>query len=239
MRRIWRPWRIAAALAALVLVFAANAAAREPELAESPDWQRHSFLVHNLVRARVIAKTGTTLHDYRLDHGRIREVRGDTITLKERDGLVVTIHVADDARVLIYGRPVSLAALEPGMLVTTVMDRGKPAEIVQATFRRGRVPWLARFVLGPETVRLEVVRVARGAIQDFRLDRGSVRAASATSVTLKERDGLVERVGLSPGSRIRLDGRPTGFWALKRGMEATTIRRGDGPAQTVEAFSRR
>ena len=83
-----------------------------------------------MVRAEVIVKTGGVVHDYRLDRGRIRSVAGDTIVLRERDGLVVTVRIADDAAIRGRRGAARALTLRRGMLVETIRDGDEPAETV-------------------------------------------------------------------------------------------------------------
>lgn len=93
------------------------------------------------------------------------------------------------------------------------------------------------YLFGPNMLRAEAVLVGDfGALQEYRLDRGTIRAVSAGSLTLRERDGLVHRVPLWTGTRFQLNGRSVQMSVLKPGMEATTIQRGTDPAQRVEAI---
>lgn len=90
------------------------------------------FFGPKMVRAEVIVLDRGTVHDYRLDRGRIRAVGNGSLTLLERDGTVVTVPVAPDAQVTLGGRPVALARLRRGMTALTVRDGGQRAELVRA-----------------------------------------------------------------------------------------------------------
>ena len=63
-----------------------------------------------MVRAEVILKDGTAVHDYRLDRGVIRAKAPGSLTLRERDGQVVTIAVAPNAEIFLRGAPIPLRA---------------------------------------------------------------------------------------------------------------------------------
>jgi hypothetical protein len=97
---------------------------------------------------------------------------------------------------------------------------------------------VARF-LGPSMVRAEVVLKVNGAILYYRLDRGRIRAVRGGSVILWERDRTLVTVPVAPTAEIFLNDQPASPAALRRGMQALTIREGDSPAQTVYAFARR
>jgi hypothetical protein len=94
-----------------------------------------AFYGPQMVRAQVILKDGTGLHDYRIDRGRIRSVSANAISLLERDGTLTTIPVAGNADVRLNGRRVRLQRLRRGMNVETVRDGEAPAFIVHAVAR--------------------------------------------------------------------------------------------------------
>ena len=93
---------------------------------------------------------------------------------------------------------------------------------------------LVRTFLGPKLVRAEVVLMEGSTAKLYRLDRGRVRDYTRSSITLRERDGTVVTVPMSPTVRIRVNGRSAGFAGLRRGLMATTIRTGDGPVDRIE-----
>jgi hypothetical protein len=92
------------------------------------------FFGPGLVRAEVVVQDATGPHVYRLDQGRVQSVapaRG-TLRLRERDGRVVTLQVAPDARIELHGRPVFLGALPRGVRVLVVREEEQPATVVLA-----------------------------------------------------------------------------------------------------------
>jgi len=100
---------------------------------------------------------------------------------------------------------------------------------------------LGSFFFGPKLVRAEVILADGGAVRDYRIDRGQVKAVGPGAVTLLERDGTTVTVPIAPNADVRLGGRAVPLARLRlataRGVTlvATTIRLGDQPAQTVEA----
>jgi hypothetical protein len=90
-----------------------------------------------MVRGEIVVKDGGTVHDYRVDQGRLRAVvvGSSVLSLYERDGQLVSVPVAPGARITLGGRPVPLSALKRGMRAITVRDGNAAAETVQA-FRR-------------------------------------------------------------------------------------------------------
>ena len=122
MRRSKAFWTVAALLALNATLLVA-----QPGLA-LPGSLGNYFFGPKLVRAEVVLQDGGTLHDYRIDRGRLRaRPSGGTVTLRERDGTIVSIAVAPTASVTLGGRPVPLNALRRNMLVTVIRDGDAPA----------------------------------------------------------------------------------------------------------------
>jgi hypothetical protein len=91
------------------------------------------------------------------------------------------------------------------------------------------------YLFGPKMVRAEVVVKDGALLRAFRIDRGKVRANQGGTLTLLERDGTMVAVPVAPNADVRLGNRAVPLSALRRGMTATTVREGDGPATTVQA----
>src|SRR4051812_36604099 len=91
------------------------------------------FFGPKLVRAEVVVADGGTVRDYRVDRGRLRAVTAAGVSLLEKDGTVVTVPVAADARIQVGGRPVPPRRLQRavGAVVTTVREGDAAASIVQ------------------------------------------------------------------------------------------------------------
>jgi hypothetical protein len=93
------------------------------------------FFGPKLVRAEVITNEGGTIHDYRVDRGKIRLVTSTSLTLFERDGTTVSVPVAGTADITLGGIPVPLRQLRRGFTATTVREGSAAASIVVATRR--------------------------------------------------------------------------------------------------------
>jgi hypothetical protein len=91
------------------------------------------FVGPALLRAEIVTKDATGIHDWRLDRGRIRSLTPTAITLRERDATIVTIPVGPLTRVTLNGRVVSFTSLRRGMNALVARDGDAPAELVQAT----------------------------------------------------------------------------------------------------------
>src|ERR671915_585672 len=159
-----------------------------------------------LVRAEVILKDATGVHAYRVDRGRVRS----------------------------NGRPVALTRLRRNLWVETIREGDAPARAVRATGRMRNLS-LAPTFYGPRMVRAQVIVRNAGGVHDYRLDRGQVRAVSANSLTLRERDGTLVTIPVAPGADIPLAGRPVRLTRLRRGMRAETVREGEAAAFSVHA----
>jgi hypothetical protein len=95
------------------------------------------FFGPKLVRAEVVTNEAGTIHDYRVDRGKIRAIVRSSLslTLLERDGTLVTVPVAPTANVTLGGVTVPFNMLRRGFTATTVRDGSAAASIVQATRR--------------------------------------------------------------------------------------------------------
>jgi hypothetical protein len=101
----------------------------------APKWPKSfaaTLLGPQLVRAE-LAVQDTALHDYWLDHGRIKQVGVSTLTLREPNGTDETIDISPTARVKLNGQNASFLQLHKGMTATTIHDGDKPADQVYAT----------------------------------------------------------------------------------------------------------
>ena len=97
---------------------------------------------------------------------------------------------------------------------------------------------LGSYFFGPKMVRAEVVVKDAGAVHDFRIDRGRIRAISGSSLTLFERDGTLVTIAVSPSAQVTVNGGPGSFAALRKRMQATTIRVDNAAANRVIATTR-
>jgi hypothetical protein len=118
----------ASATAALAVVLVQSSAAGPGALGDF-------FFGPKVVRAEVITKDAAGIHDYRVDRGRIRLVAPGSLTLRERDGTLVTVPVAPTATVHLDGVRVRFARLRRGFVATTVRDGSAAASEVVATRR--------------------------------------------------------------------------------------------------------
>lgn len=124
-----RRWVIAAALAAGLVAVATGLAASSAKPGEK---SLADFFGPRMARAEVILVVGNTVHDYRIDQGRVVSVRPGMVELLERDGSRQMVPVAPDARITINGAPAAAEQVQRGMFAITVRDGSAPAELVRA-----------------------------------------------------------------------------------------------------------
>jgi hypothetical protein len=86
------------------------------------------FFGASLVRAEVLICSAKTLHDYRIDEGRIVSVRPTSIVLLERDGTRQTIAVGSSTLVTLAGQPSDLSAVTKGFAAVTIREGDGPAQ---------------------------------------------------------------------------------------------------------------
>jgi len=114
----------------------------------------------------------------------------------------------------------ALAALVLGLLADTA-SAALPTRLPAYFFNR--------------LVRAEAIVKDAGTTHDYRLDRGTLRDKTPTSLTLRERDGTTTTIAVAPGADIRLNGRPVAVAVLRRGSPVLTVRDGDAGATLVRA----
>ena len=200
------------------------------------------YLGPKMIRAEILLKGNGGLQDFRIDVGRIRStsLATQTITLKERDGTVQPIQVSPTARIKANGGSSTFPALRPGMYALTIRDGNAAADQVFATRSAAKLSLpraLQNYYLGPKMIRSEIALKTNNVLHDFRIDTGRIQSVNSDTQTimLKEKDGTMQPILVSPTARIKLNGNPSSFAALRRGLHATTIRDGDAPAEQVLA----
>lgn len=99
---------------------------------------------------------------------------------------------------------------------------------------------ITRSLFGPGLIRAEAIVQQGGAVHDYRVDRGRVRAVLRPTQTLvlREADGTIATIPVALDARIELGGRIVNFAAVRRGMQATTLREGGSAATRVQLVRR-
>lgn len=91
-------------------------------------------------------------------------------------------------------------------------------------------------LFGPGLIRAQVVIYSGGQDTEIWFSKGRVAAIDKTSITLKEKDGQVEKILIAPGARISVGNFLVAPNALKRGMNAGVFRSSEsGPAYRIDA----
>ena len=86
----------------------------------------NQFFGNRMVRAEVILQGPAGPQDWRIDRGVITAIAGQTLTLKEADGTVVSVDVDPNARVQGLARK-----LRPRFRVVVYHQANAPADLVQ------------------------------------------------------------------------------------------------------------
>jgi hypothetical protein len=89
------------------------------------------FFGPRLIRAEVIVGGPNAVNDFRIDRGVITSTATGEITLRERDGTIVTIPVGPAATVVGSLRITTVAQLRPPMRVLVVRKANAPAMKIQ------------------------------------------------------------------------------------------------------------
>jgi hypothetical protein len=228
----------------IVALLACTAVLAAPALAGQllPKSVSSYLLGPKLIRGELYVQAGAVQHDYQLDRGRLqkRYANGQLTIIKQAGP--ISVKVAPLARVLLNGKPVGVRALRARMQVAVLHDKELPAQLVWASTKSPPnlpIP-VTNLLLGSQLVRGEIA-VASGdptAPHDYLLDHGRIRQVGASTVTLRERDGTVVTINVSPTARIKLNGKNASFLQLQKGMMALTIHDGDKPADQVFATGR-
>ena len=101
-----------------------------------------------------------------------------------------------------------------------------------AALRVGPGKGLGDFFFGPRLVRAEIL-LSDG---DYRVDRGRLRAnPRGGNLELKELDGSIQVVPVSPTAQVFVNGQPAALAQLSRGMMVIAIRLNSAPAHQVIA----
>ncbi len=93
------------------------------------------FFGPRLIRAEVVVGGPRAVNDFRIDRGVITSVTPGSITIRERDGTVVTVSVTQSTRVLGGARFTSVAQLRPPLRVLVIRKVNAPATQIQVEGR--------------------------------------------------------------------------------------------------------
>ena len=91
---------------------------------------------------------------------------------------------------------------------------------------------------GPRLIRAEVIfQGAPGVVNDFRIDRGVITAATPGSIVLRERDGTFVTIEVASDARVVGSATITDVSQLRRRLRVLVVRKANAPAHLIEVES--
>jgi hypothetical protein len=88
---------------------------------------------------------------------------------------------------------------------------------------------------GQRMIRAEVLVQTPTGAQDYRIDRGVIRVITPGSIVIKEKNGDMVTIKLSPSLGVTgAGGRGGPSSALRRGMRVTVVAPANAPAETIQ-----
>jgi hypothetical protein len=108
------------------------------------------------------------------------------------------------------------------LLVLAAAAFGACTLVLAATGAAGPIN-LGDYFFGAKLVRAEVIMFDGGAVHDYRVDRGKIRASGGGSLTLVEKDGTVVTIPVASTADIRYRGVTILLARLRRGMATTVV----------------
>lgn len=157
-----------------------------------------------LIRAYEVPAPGTVVR------GLVDSVGSDSITIKEKDGDLVSIAVNSDTKIRVNGKPGALGDIEAGYHATVLRTAADgPAKAINSYESNGARSYF----------------------------RGVVESVGSDSLTVKLRNGSSVTVAVTVATRIRLAGQGLAVLSdLKAGYRVAVVRAGaDGPALVIIA----
>jgi hypothetical protein len=91
---------------------------------------------------------------------------------------------------------------------------------------------------GPRMIRAEVILGGPLAVNDFRLDRGVITAVAPGSITIRERDGTVVTVTVTPATKVFGGPRVADVSQLRPPMRVLVVRKANAPAAQIQVEGR-
>jgi hypothetical protein len=85
---------------------------------------------------------------------------------------------------------------------------------------------------------IDINRKIGGKWHTLSLDRGRIVQVNTTQLTLREADGTMPQIPLTPSAIVRLYSFPGTIYQLKRGMNAMTMRIDGGPAVRIKVAAK-
>lgn len=87
---------------------------------------------------------------------------------------------------------------------------------------------------GGNMIRGEVVVQSPSGVQDWRIDRGVITAVAGSTFTLRERDGAIVTIDVSPTARVQGPGRFSTVARLRPRLRVVLYHQANQPAELVQ-----
>jgi Domain of unknown function (DUF5666) len=144
--------------------------------------------------------------------GVVQSVGTDSITVKPRKGDPVTVQVNGDTKIVVNHKAGKLADIEVGYRALIKGKRGEPAKAIRAY----EVPAAGTVVAG------------------------KVTSTGGDSITLQKRDGSSVTIGVTPDTKILVNGKAATLADVETGYHAVVRRTApDGPAAVIRAYEKK
>ena len=91
---------------------------------------------------------------------------------------------------------------------------------------------------GPRMIRAEVIVGGPLQVNDFRLDRGVITTTAPGSITIRERDGTVVTISVSPETKVIAGPRVRDVSQLRPPMRVLVVRKANAPAAQIQVEGR-
>jgi hypothetical protein len=92
--------------------------------------------------------------------------------------------------------------------------------------------------IGGDWSHIDINRKIGGKWHTLTLDRGRIIQVTTTQLNLREPDGTVAQIPLTPSAIVRIYSLPGSIYQLRRGMNAMTMRIDGGPAVRIKVAAR-
>lgn len=143
-------------------------------------------------------------------HGIVEAVGSDSVTLKTKKGLSVTIDVDADTKIIVNRKPGALADIEVGYRAAA-----KPSK------NGGAARWLRAYE-----------RPAPGLVV-----HGAVESVGSDSITVKKKNGDSVTIDVTANTKIRVNGKAAELADIEAGDRAIVKRTSpNGPAAAIKTF---
>jgi hypothetical protein len=92
--------------------------------------------------------------------------------------------------------------------------------------------------IGGDWSHIDINRKIGGKWHTLTLDRGRIIQVTGTQLNLREPDGTVAQIPLTPSAIVRINSFPGSIYQLRRGMNTMTMRIDGGPAVRIKVAAR-